>query len=146
MCCISPPHLMCIVSPGAGRASIQRCGWILTNQRRRVPFPSCRSGGAGPACNAERVRRCTARWGACRGSTPEEAARWWDGNVEEIGHKWTMETRARMLALFLYAGAVFEGASEHILDVPVGYGPIAQNLQYTGVLQFTFLAHMAHAS
>jgi hypothetical protein len=79
--------------------------------------------------------------------------RWWDGNVEEIGHGWTMETRARMLALFLYAGAVFGGASGHIPildvrvpDVPVGYGPIAQNLQYTGVLQFTFLAHMAHAS
>ena len=68
-----------------------------------------------------------------------------------------MGTRAYILARFLYAGVVFGGASGRIsaldvwaLDIPVGYGPIAQNLQYTGVLlvpvRFTFLAHMGQAS
>jgi hypothetical protein len=48
------PTFCYIVSPGVGRASIRRHGWVLLNRRRRTPFPSCRSGSSGPAWSAER--------------------------------------------------------------------------------------------
>jgi hypothetical protein len=58
-----------------------------------VPFPSCHSSGTSSTCSVKWARRCTARQG------PVEGARG--------GDRPRMGTRARMLALFLYAGAVF---------------------------------------
>jgi hypothetical protein len=85
---LSSSHLL-LHRHGAGRAPIRRRVWVLPNRRRRVPFSSCRSGSAGPACSAKWTRRCTelqGRRGVCRGSAPEMAARSQDGSVEEIGH------------------------------------------------------------
>jgi hypothetical protein len=38
------PTFCCMVSRGAGRASIQCRGRVLPNQRCHTPCPSCRSG------------------------------------------------------------------------------------------------------
>jgi hypothetical protein len=46
----------CIVSLGASRASKRWRGRVLPNRRRRAPFPSCRSGGAGPV---KRETKCS---------------------------------------------------------------------------------------
>jgi hypothetical protein len=47
------PTFCCIVSPDADRASIQHRCRVLSNRRRRAPFSSCRSGGAGPTWSAK---------------------------------------------------------------------------------------------
>jgi hypothetical protein len=78
------PTFYCKVSLGPDRASIRCHGRILLNRRHHAPFPSCRSGGAGLACSTKRAWCYTTLREAYRGSTPEMAARWWDGDVEEI--------------------------------------------------------------
>jgi hypothetical protein len=57
----------CIISPRVDRVSIQCRGRVLPKRRRRAPFPSCSSGGAGPACNAKWALRCIACQGRQRG-------------------------------------------------------------------------------
>jgi hypothetical protein len=71
----------------------------------RAPFPSCCSGDAGPACSTKRARRCTTQ----RGLTEGALLRWQRGEGMGCGgDRPRMGTSARMLALFLYAGAVLE--------------------------------------
>jgi hypothetical protein len=48
------PTFCCIISSDAGRASIRRRGRVLPNRRCHAPFPSCHSGGVGPAWSTKR--------------------------------------------------------------------------------------------
>jgi hypothetical protein len=52
------PTFCCIISPDTGKASIRRRGQVLPNRRRRAPFPSCHSGGVGPAWSTKRSAAC----------------------------------------------------------------------------------------